>query len=295
MIYVIGGPTGTGKTSLAIWLARYLNAPLINADAFQVYKGMDIGTNKELSSLAHIQHYLFDITTPDQGFTVAKYQALARPIIESFLKKNIPVIMVGGTGLYLKATLYDFQFVEHQYQPDMSPFVSLDDQALYAHLQSIDPMSASLIHPNNRRRVLRAISIYLETGLTKSQQEAQQEKKLLYPVKFYAIEEDRLELYQRINQRVEQQFKDGLIEEVKSLLTQYPEDARGFDGIGYKEVIMMIKGEKTLEETKELMKQATRRYAKRQFTYFKHQLPVQWFASIAEAKEGILHDIHTIL
>jgi tRNA dimethylallyltransferase len=287
MIYVIGGPTASGKTTLAIWLAKLLRAPIINADAFQIYQGMDIGTNKNMKDFHGIHNYLFDIVKPDQAYSVARYQHDVRQLFQKLDAVHQPIVMVGGTGLYMKASIYDFTFTDEKFAIDLSKYEHMDEASLYQTLVNLDPQSAKAIHPHNRRRVLRAIAIYFQTGKTKTEQEALQKKQPIYPCQFFAIESERTKLYQMIDDRVEQQFDQGLIEEVKGLLAQYPPTSRAFEGIGYKEVIAMLQHNFSLNETKTKIKLATRRYAKRQFTYFKHQLPMQWFASLDEAKEKI--------
>ena len=277
MIYVIGGPTGTGKTSLATTLAKAWRAPLINADAFQMYKGMDIGTNKDLESLKGIEHHLFDVISPTESMTVARYQQEARQLFDSLLKTHSRIIVVGGTGLYVKASLYDFNFAQHETNPDMSRFETMSNEKLHEYLTTIDRQSSQQIHPNNRRRVLRAIAILLATGKTKTEQENDQKKEPLYPVTWIGMNPNRDDLYARLDARVLTMFHQGLVDEVKILLTNFPHHLQAFQGIGYKEVIRHLKGDIDLESTIDLIQQSTRRYAKRQFTYFRHQFPMTWY------------------
>ena len=288
MIYLIGGPTGTGKTSLAINLAKTWNAPVINADAFQMYQGMDIGTNKELSRLQGIEHYLFDVISPMQSMSVARYQQEARALFDRLLKQYPRIIVVGGTGLYMKASVFDFTFSQHESTPDLSQFDSLSDEKIHEYLASIDLESSRHIHPNNRRRVLRAIEIHMATGKTKSEQEASQKKEMVYPSLWIGMMPKREELYASIDTRVTQMFKLGLIEEVKGLVARYGSPHRAFQAIGYKEVIQHIKGELDLPTTMALIQQSTRRYAKRQLTYFRHQFPMQWYQDWQHAAKDIL-------
>jgi tRNA dimethylallyltransferase len=287
-IHVVCGPTASGKTELALRLAKKLNARLVNADAFQVYKGMNIGTNKDVQLLNLHPTALFNLVNPDEGFTVAQYQSFARELIENAKNKDENLVFVGGTGLYLKATFYDFVFRDHKQPVDPFYFEKQSNEDLYQKLMEVDQDSAFMIHPHNRRRVMRALEVYLQTGEKKSLQEKQQKQTLQYDVSFYAISGPRDELYSRIDQRVETMFEQGLLDEVKHLLTLYPRDSRGFAAIGYKETISYLDGKATFEETKMAIKQATRNYAKRQLTYFKNQLPVVWFSSIEEAKERLL-------
>ena len=277
MIYVIGGPTGTGKTSLATTLAKAWHAPLINADAFQMYKGMDIGTNKDLDSLKGIEHHLFDVISPIESMTVARYQREARQLFDSLLKTHSRIIVVGGTGLYVKASLYDFSFAQHETNPDMSRFETMSNEKLHEYLTTIDRQSSQQIHPNNRRRVLRAIAILLATGKTKTEQENDRKKEPLYPVTWIGMNSNRDDLYARLDARVMTMFHQGLVDEVKTLLKNFPDHLQAFQGIGYKEVIRHLKGEIDQESTIGLIQQSTRRYAKRQFTYFRHQFPMTWY------------------
>lgn len=288
MIYVVGGPTGSGKTALAVTLANHWQVPLINADAFQMYQGMDIGTNKEREIYGQNLPYLFDHLSPSEPTTVAAYQNAARPLIERLLKQHPHLIMVGGTGLYLKATLYDFHFAEHQQPVDLTRFDQLTNTQLHDYLASIDPHTSASIHPANRRRVLRAIAIYLQTGKTKSEVEAKQQKQPIYPCQFIGIDLPRATLYTRIDQRVEKMFQAGLVEEVAGLLAKHHDTSYAFQAIGYKEVIAYLRQQRTLEETKLAVALATRRYAKRQLTYFRHQFPMHWYSSLADAMKDLL-------
>lgn len=295
MIYGVCGPTASGKTELAIFLAKRLNASIVNADAFQLYKGMDIGTNKDKALIQSMKTHLFDIVTPEQGYTVAQYQIAARQLIEKAMDDQSHLVIAGGSGLYLKATLFDFQFAQHQHEVDMTPYLLMDEITLHHQLTSIDEISALSIHPKNRRRVLRAIEVYLQTGLKKSEQERLQDKSMQYPVQLVAIDTDRQRLYHRINTRVEVMLSQGLIEEVQHLLTMYPKDSRGFEAIGYKEVIAYLDGFISYDGMVEKIQKVTRNYAKRQYTYFKNQLPVRWFSSIEEAKETLSDEINSQL
>ncbi len=287
MIYVIGGPTGSGKSSLAVSLRKRWGAPILNADAFQMYRGMDIGTNKETSLYGDNLPYLFDYLSPSTPTTVAQYQQEARPILKQLLQTHPKVIIVGGTGLYIKALLYDFTFPPHQQTADLSSFESLSDEALHAYLQTIDRPTSEKIHAHNRRRVLRAIAIYLQTGQTKSTQEALQKRQTLYEVQFVGIDLPRQELYDRIEARVERMFHQGLVAEVSQLMRDHDRQSHAFQAIGYKEVIAHLNGQMSLAEVKAAIKQATTRYAKRQLTYFRHQFPMVWYPTGQAALEAL--------
>ena len=287
MIYACVGPTGSGKTELAIALARRLNAPIINADAFQVYQGMDIGTNKDMTQFKGIQTYLFDHIDPRLGYTVAQYQQQFRILMQTLDPVNHPIVLVGGTGLYMKASLYDFSFKKHESHADMTPYETFDNTSLYNELLRIDHVSARNIHPHNRRRVLRAIEIFLQTGEAKSALESQQEQRLLYPVRFLGLNPPRNDLYARINARVLKMIEQGLVHEVRHLLETMSRDVYALNAIGYKEMIAYIDGAMDLDSTILRIQQATRRYAKRQWTYFRNQLPVEWFQDVQTVLEVI--------
>ncbi len=288
MIYVIGGPTGTGKTSLATTLAKAWHAPLINADAFQMYQGMDIGTNKDLASLQGIEHYLFDVISPKETMTVARYQREARQLFDSLLKKHPRIILVGGTGLYVKASVYDFSFAQHESNPDLSRFETMSNEQLHDYLKTVDLTSSQHIHPHNRRRVLRAIAILIATGKTKTAQELDQKKEILYPTTWVGMNPNRDELYARLDARVMSMVNHGLVKEVQTLIQQYGDHLQAFQGIGYKEMIRHLEGELDLESTIQLIQQSTRRYAKRQLTYFRHQFPMTWYEDWQTAAKQLL-------
>jgi tRNA dimethylallyltransferase len=288
MIYVIGGPTGTGKTSLATTLAKAWHAPLINADAFQMYQGMDIGTNKDLASLQGIEHYLFDVISPKETMTVARYQREARQLFDSLLKKHPRIILVGGTGLYVKASVYDFSFAQHESNPDLSRFETMSNEQLHDYLKTVDLTSSQHIHPHNRRRVLRAIAILIATGKTKTAQELDQKKEILYPITWVGMNPNRDELYARLDARVMSMVNHGLVKEVQTLIQQYGDHLQAFQGIGYKEMIRHLEGELDLESTIQLIQQSTRRYAKRQLTYFRHQFPMTWYEDWQTAAKQLI-------
>ena len=288
MIYVIGGPTGTGKTQLAVALAKQWQAPIMNADVYQMYQGMDIGTNKDLETMAPFHPYLYNHLPLNEPMTVARYQQDFRELIDKLSSKHHRILVVGGTGLYIKASLYDFHFAKHAEPADMSEFTNWDNDRLYHHLQTLDRASAQKIHPHNRRRVLRAIAIFLQTGQTKTQQEITPERKLLYPATFIGVLPARTTLYASLDARVDQMIANGLVEEVKGLIHRYGKSSIALQAIGYKELIAYLDGELSLDAAIASIKLATRRYAKRQLTYFRHQFPTQWYASWQQAYEALI-------
>lgn len=280
MIYVIVGPTASGKSTLAINLAKKFNGIVVNGDAFQVYKGMDVGTAKPtIEELNEVPHLLFNIFEPTHEFSIFEYQKLLRKTLKENKDKNI--FVVGGSGLYLKSAFYDFTLEENS-SFDMKEFSGKSDDELYDYLLSIDEEAARKIHKNNRKRVLRAIEIYLSTGKKKSDIEKAQVHKPIFDVMFIGKNIPRDILYDKINARVNQMISLGLFEEVNELLKIYPPNLKAFQAIGYKEIINGYKENKSHEDIIEDIKKATRHYAKRQLTYFNHQLNVRWFDSELE-------------
>ena len=285
MIYVICGPTGSGKTSVAKILSDKYNAPIVNADAFQIYQDMDIGTAKiSKDDPYYKRHYLLDIKKPNESFSVMEYQKLFREVVNELQKKYKDIIVCGGTGLYIRASLYDYIFNEEE-PVDTSDLEELDNEQLFKILQEIDPKSTETIHKNNRKRVIRAIAFARSQGINKSENIDSQEHKLIYDdVKILMLNPNREQLYENINQRVDEMFDLGLVEEVKSLLEKYDLSITAKAAIGYKEVIDYLNDKLSLEDCKELIKKRTRNYAKRQVTFFKNQFELEMF----ESKEQLL-------
>ena len=275
MIYAIVGPTASGKTSLAIKLANALNCPIINADAFQIYQDMNIGTGKiDKDSKEYKMHYLLDIIPPSETYSVKQYQKDFRDVLDKLLKDNKNIIICGGTGLYLKAGLFDYEFPDEE-EVDVSDLEKLSNEELYDMLKKLDPNQCEIIHMNNRKRVIRAISLARNHDENKSQMIEKQEHKMLYKdVKIYMLNLNRETLYENINQRVVEMFNNGLVNEVKALLNKYDLSKTAKAAIGYKEVIDYLDSKMSLKEAIALVQQRSRNYAKRQVTFFKHQLPV---------------------
>ncbi len=278
-VVVLIGPTAVGKTKMSVELAKRLNGEIINGDSMQVYKGLDIGTAKiRQEEMEGIPHHLLDIKEPHESFSVAEFQTLARSLITDITRRGKLPIIVGGTGLYIQSVIYDYQFSDapsnslyrqslERYSPD----------ELYEQLKRIDPLSAERIHPNNVRRVIRALEIYHCTGKTMTEWLKEQKRQLVYNVALIGLAMEREKLYERINRRVDEMIAQGLIEEVKRLYDQGLHDCQAIQAIGYKELYAHLDGEITLEEAIEQLKQNSRRYAKRQLTWFRNQMPVQWF------------------
>ena len=283
MIYAILGPTCSGKSDLAEKLSLKLNYPVINFDAFQVYKELDKGTAKPSKELLESgRYFLYGFRSVLEPYDVMNYQEDARNLLSKFNNDN--VILAGGTGLYLKALLFDYKFLEEEKMPD--DFLNdLSNEELYKKLLLIDKDDAIKIGPNNRKRLLRALYVYKIHGKSKTELNNNGKNNLLYSnVIFIGLNIERSLLYERINKRVDIMFDNGLEKEVNSLFSFYGNKLRAFQAIGYKE----FNNEGSIEEIKELIKKNTRNYAKRQMTFFKHQFEnVKWFNSMKDA-EGFL-------
>lgn len=293
MLIVIVGPTGSGKTSLALTLSKKYSAPIINGDAFQIYQEMDIGTAKvEKDSEDYKKHYLLDIVKPNQSYSVKEYQEDFRKTYLELKKKYPTIILCGGTGLYIRAALYDYVF-EDEEEADVSDLEQMSNEELYEMLKQVDIKATETIHMNNRKRVIRALQIARTHKTTKSESIDKQEHALFFKdedVRFYFINPNREELYEIINARVDQMFDNGLLDEVKGLLNKYDLSLTAKAAIGYKEVIDYLEGKCSLEECKELIKKRTRNYAKRQVTFFKHQLPCKEFATREELLKEVTNE-----
>jgi tRNA dimethylallyltransferase len=288
MIYVICGPTGSGKTSVSELLANKLNAPIVNADAYQIYQEMNIGTDKiSNTDPIYARYHLLDIVSPEESFSVMQYQKLFRQKIDELSKNHNDIIVCGGTGLYIRASLFDYEFKE-QVADDVSDLESKTNEELYELLKTIDPKSLDTIHINNKKRLIRAISIARSGEQTKSEIIDSQEHKIIFDnVRILMLSLDRELLYNKINKRVDEMFEKGLLDEVKYLLNKYELSVTARAAIGYKEIIDALENNTSLEDAKELIKKKTRNYAKRQVTYFKHQLPCEIYSSKEELLEAI--------
>ena len=288
MILVLTGPTGSGKTDMAISLAKKLGVAIINADAFQVYRELNIATAKPSEAQRlEVPHFLFDFVPISSSYSVYEYQADLRATIADLQEIHKPIIIAGGTGLYIRAGLYDYSFPEEKVV-DLSVYEKMDEDTLYAALQKMDPEEAKTIHPHNRIRVLRAIKVYLSSGKKKSEIKAEQKHQPIYDdVYFFGLNAERAPLYERVNQRVEEMFKAGLVEENRALYEKYGETPRAFQAIGVKELFPYFRGEKNLEECKEEIQKNTRHYVKRQETFFRHQFDIHWITREEEILDAI--------
>lgn len=269
-VIVITGPTAVGKTKLSIEIAKKYHGEIINADAVQVYKGLDIGSAKVTEEeKENIPHHLFDIKEVDEEYTIYHYQQDARRVIEDIQKRGKTPILVGGTGLYIKSALYDYKLSEEK---ESEMYEDLTTEELYNNLLKVD--KDIIIDKNNRRRLIRALNYYKENNESINNNKT---NKLLYNTIFIGLTTDRKELYNRINKRVDTMMKNGLLEEVKSFYDKGIKTKPLLNGIGYKELYKYLDGNYTYEEAIEKIKQNSRHYAKRQYTFFNHQLPIVWF------------------
>lgn len=272
MIIVIAGPTGVGKTKLSIELAKKLNGEIINADSTQIFKELNIATAKVTNKeMENVPHHLIDIKEITENYTVYDYQKDARKKIKEIEARGHIPILVGGTGLYIRAALYDYEFQEEtNYKTDYSNFTK---EELYEELLKVDPNTE--IHMNNRKRVERALDYFKENHQPFSSKE--HTNQLLYDTIFIGLTTDREILYERINTRVEEMLKQGLLEEAKKIYQSMIRTKAVMTPIGYKELFEYFDGNCTLEDSIHCIQQRSRNYAKRQYTWFNHQLPMKWF------------------
>ena len=269
-VIVITGPTAVGKTKLSIEIAKKYNGEIINADAVQVYKGLDIGSAKVTEEeKENIPHHLFDIKEVDEEYTIYHYQQDARKIIEDIQKRGKTPILVGGTGLYIKSALYDYKLSKEK---ESEMYEDLTTEELYNNLLKVD--KDIIIDKNNRRRLIRALNYYKENNESINNNKT---NKLLYNTIFIGLTTDRKELYNRINKRVDTMMKNGLLEEVKSFYDKGIKTKPLLNGIGYKELYKYFDKEISLDEAISLIKKNSRHYAKRQYTFFNNQMNIKWF------------------
>ncbi len=298
-IIVIAGPTASGKTALSIELAKNINGEIISSDSMQIYQGMDIGTAKVTpEEMQGIQHYLLDFVPPDKRYSVSDFKKDAEKAIEGILAKGKVPIIAGGTGLYIDSLVYGIEYPEMEYDETYRDFLMQQAQteeglkAIYEKAKQIDEEAMLHISPNDKKRIIRVLEIYKATGKNKTEQEKLSRiHGVPYDYKVFAIDMQREKLYERINQRVDLMLEQGLVEEVKNLRDKYQEFPTAMQGLGYKEVVEYLKEECTYGEMVEKLKQETRRYAKRQLTWFRKNKETVWL----KAENGIQNNIDIIL
>lgn len=284
---ILTGPTAVGKTELSIALAHKLNGAIISADSMQVYKYMDIGTAKIMpDEMDGVKHYLVDELMPDEEFHVVRFQQMAKAALKEIYENGQIPIIVGGTGFYIQALLYDIDFTESeddgvgsQYRQELEAFAKEHgNEALHNRLKEVDEKGAAAIHPNNVKRVIRALEYYHKTGQPISEHnEEQRQKESPYDFRYFVLNHDRNVLYDRIDKRIDIMVEQGLVEEVKKLKDMgYTKDMVSMQGLGYKEILDYLDGETTLEEAIYILKRDTRHFAKRQLTWFRREKEVIW-------------------
>ena len=285
-LVILTGPTAVGKTALSIRLAKEIGGEIISADSMQVYKGMDIGSAKiRPEEMQGVPHYLIDELDPDEEFHVVRFQQMAKTYLQQIWQRGHIPIIVGGTGFYIQALLYDIDFTENKnddtYRQEMEQLAA-EKGAEYLHqmLAEIDPRSAQDIHANNVKRVIRALEFYHETGQKISEHnEKERQKTSPYNFAYFVLNDDRSRLYQRTDQRIDIMLEEGLVEEVKRLKVKgYTRDMVSMQGLGYKEILDYLAGEISLDEAVYRIKRDTRHFAKRQITWFKRERDVIWLA-----------------
>lgn len=296
-VVVIGGPTASGKTDLSIRLAKKINGEIVSADSMQIYKEMNIGTAKpDEDERQGIKHYMMDIINPDERYSVADYKRQAKIAIQEIINKGKTPIVVGGTGLYIDSLIYEIEYVDIQtdleYRKQLEERVEKEGlQKLYEEARKIDECAMEKISPNDKKRILRVLEIYKQTGKTKTQLDKQSRKDVQYDYKVFAINMNREILYNRINKRVDIMIQKGLIDEVKQIYNKYKMFPTAMQALGYKEVVDYLEDKITKEEMIEKIKQESRRYAKRQLTWFRKNKQTIWL----DGQENIETNINRIL
>jgi tRNA dimethylallyltransferase len=297
-IIVIVGPTASGKTKVSIDLAKKINGEIISADSMQIYKDMTIGTAKPtIAEMQGIKHYMIDIISPSESFNIAKYKELAENAIKEILSEGKIPIIIGGTGLYINTLINGVEFADIEsdveYRNNLIKYAEENGAyALHSKLEEIDKEAADRIDINNIRRVARALEIYHVTGKTKTELDKESIKELKYDYRVYGIQISRDELYNRINLRVEKMLEQGLVDEVRNLVQKYNVSNTAMQGLGYKEVVKYLNNEISYEDMVELLKMETRRYAKRQLTWFRRDKRINWVSS-DNAVEKIIVDLNS--
>ena len=293
-VIVICGPTASGKTGLSIELAKKINGEIVSCDSMQIYKDMDIGTAKPtIEEMDGIKHYLLDCISPTERYSVADYKRDATKAIKEIIDKGKTPIVVGGTGLYLESLIYGIEYEEIELDLEYRNYLEKIEQEkgilfLYEEAKKIDEQAIQKISQNDKKRIYRILEIYHSTGKTKTEIEKESRKKGPdFEYILFAIDMDREKLYDRINQRVDIMIKSGLIEEVKKIIKKYSEFPTAMQGLGYKEVVEYLNGDLTKEEMIEKIKIMTRRYAKRQLTWFRKYKDICWINGLQDRNDNL--------
>lgn len=292
-VIVICGPTASGKTSLSISLAKKINGEIVSCDSMQIYKEMDIGSAKPtVEEMQEIKHYLVDFVSPEKRYSVSEYKEDASKAIEEIINKGKTPIIVGGAGLYLNSLIYNIQY--NEMEVDLNYRRELEKEAeeyglevLYNRAKEIDPEAMEKVSANDKKRITRVLEIYNATGRNKTELEKKSRKEVPYNYLIFGINMERSILYDRINKRVDIMLEQGLIEEVKNLINKYSNMPTAMQGLGYKEVKEFLDGNISKEEMIEKIKMETRRYAKRQITWFKRIKNIIWLDGLNKTEENV--------
>lgn len=302
-LLVLIGPTAIGKTKLSIEIAKAYGCEIISGDSMQIYRGMDIGTAKiRPEETEGVPHHMIDICEPDDSFSVADFQEKVREKIAEIGKRGALPFIVGGTGLYIESVCYDFRFSEagsdEEFRGEMFRFLEeYGEEALHDKLRAVDPRSADRLHPRDTRRIVRALEIHKLTGRTLSEQLEEQKRESPYDLCIVGLTMERKILYKRIEERIDAMLAEGLVEEVRGLLARgIPRDAVSMRGLGYQQIAAFLAGETSYEEAVYLLKRDTRRYAKRQLSWFRHMKDIHWIEVSPEPNLfDLLQSFQTIL
>ena len=293
-VIVICGPTASGKTNLSIELAKKIDGEIVSCDSMQIYKDMTIGTAKPtIEEMQGIKHYMIDCVSPDVRYSVADYKKDATKCIQEIIEKGKVPIVVGGTGLYLESLIYGIDYneikVDLEYREKLEKLLETDGlEKIYDMAKEIDERAMEKISRNDKKRIFRVLEIYHSTGKTKTQLEIESRKNgPEYNYILFGITMDREKLYERINKRVNLMIANGLIEEVQNLIAKYNSFPTAMQGLGYKEVIQYINGDLTKDEMIDKIKQETRRYAKRQLTWFRKYKEIVWLSGLDDVNKNL--------
>ena len=293
-VIVIGGPTASGKTALSIELAKKVNGEVISADSMQIYKDMNIGTAKPTAGeMQGIKHYLIDYVSPEKRYSVAEFKKDALNAIEQIINKGKMPIIVGGTGLYIDTLVYGIDYSEIAIDLDYRNYLEKLSQEkgldyLYELAQKIDFEAMKKISRNDKKRIFRVLELYKSTGKNKTELEVESRKNgVKYDYRVFALDMDRATLYDRINRRVDLMIEAGLVEEVRNLINKYPNMPTAMQGLGYKEVVDFFENKYSKEDMIEKIKQESRRYAKRQLTWFRKNKEIKWIDASKKIEDKI--------
>lgn len=286
-VLAIVGPTASGKTSFGIKCAKEFNGEIISGDSIQIYKGLDIGSAKaSKGEQEEAIHHLIDIKEANDNYSVKEFQDLGRKLIEDISNRNKLPIVVGGTGLYIKSLLYDYEFNEEDGLDNQ--YEDLSNEEIYSLLKEKDPRSLEKIHVNNRKRLIRALNYFEKHGYGIQNNKDNQKHDLIYDAKIIGLTMDKEALYDRVNQRVDIMIKDGLIDEIKCLLDKgITFEDQSMQAIGYKEFKNYFEGTSDLETCIDEVKKNTRHFVKRQYTWFNNQMKIEWFSNLDDAFKSI--------